>query len=237
MLAGPTSTLWTMAHAIAITINAFDAAAELDLDRTDDDRAFFASRKALLLPHKPHLGEALRAIEDHDLNVGSRLQARVEMGDRVLDGGVSTGNARTKLALKGKAGLDASHVFGKNVATLTKEKIALEPQKVLHAVERLNDLPEFAERAAIAADLTKRAEQQQDCLDDREDGHTTRQQLVSVGIKRVLDAANALAAAKGALDERFPRQRDYVSAFFLDVSPERTKATEPVPGEPAAAGG
>ena len=224
MLAGPTSTLWTMAHAISATIDAFDAAADLDMDRTDDDRAFFASRKALLVPHKSYLIDALRAIEDHDLNVGSRLQARVEMGDRVLDGGVSTGNARTKLALKGKSGLDASHVFGKNVATLTKEKIALEPEKVLLAVKRLDDLPDFTERAAIATDLTKRANQQQVCLDARDSGHGAREQLVSMGIKRVVDAANALAAAKGALDERFPRQRDYVSAFFLDVAPERVKA-------------
>ncbi len=232
MLAGPTSTLSTMAQAIFVTVHAFDVAAELDLDRTDEDRAFFTARKAILLPHKPLLIAALRAIEDHDLNVGSRLQVRVEMGDRVLDGGVSNGNARTKLALKGKPGLEASHVFGKNVTTLTKEKITLEPQKVLLAVERLDELPDFSERAAIAADLTKRANQQQGCLDDRESGHNAREKLVSTGMKLVLNAADALAAAKGALDERFPRQRDYVSAFFLDVAPERAKAKEAESTEP-----
>jgi hypothetical protein len=76
-------------------------------------------------------------------------QTRVEIGDQVLDRGVPTGNTRTKLALQGKSGLGAVHVFGKNVATLTKEKIALEPGKVLEAVGRLDDVPDFADRAAL----------------------------------------------------------------------------------------
>jgi hypothetical protein len=90
-------------------------------------------------------------------------------------------------------------------------------------------VPEFPERATIAADLTTRADQQQGCLDDRDEGDVARAKLVSAGIKLVLDAAHALAATKGALDERFPRQRDYVAAFFLDVAPARTK-----PGAAAA---
>jgi hypothetical protein len=235
MLAGPTSTVATMAQAVSTSINALDAASALDLDRSDEDRAFFAARKVLLLPYKSQLVAAQRAIEDHDLDVGSRLQVWVEIGDRVLDRCVGDGNTRTKLALKGKAGLDATHVFGKNVASLTKEKIALEPQKVLEAVARLGDLPDFAERATIAADLTQRASQQQDCLDDRDDGRAARDKLVSAGIKLVLDAANALAALKGALDERFPRQHAYVAAFFLDVAPARPKAAEPA--EPAPPSG
>lgn len=240
MLAGPSSTLATMVEAVATTIDAFDAASELDLDRSDEDRAFFAARKNLLVPCKAQLLAALRALEDHDLDSSGRLQVRVVFGDQVLDRGVSGGNARTKLALKGKPGLDASHVFGKNVATLTREKLALEPQKVLEAVDRLSDLPDFAERAAIAADLTKRADQQQNCLDDRSDGDVARGRLVSAGIRLVLEAANVLATTKGALDERFPRQRDYVAAFFLDVVPARAKAAaapEPAGEEPAPRAG
>lgn len=232
MLAGPTSTVATMADAVTTTIDAFDAASDLDLDRSDEDRQFFAARRALLVPHKSQLIIALRALEDHDLEIGRRLQVRVEFGDQVLDRGVSDGNTRTKLALKGKSGLDASHVFGKNVATLTREKLALEPQKVLEAVGRISDLPEFNERATIAADLTKRANRQQSCLDERGYGDSARAKLVSTGIRLVLEAADALAAAKGALDERFPRQRDYVAAFFLDVAPVRSKAGETAAAEP-----
>lgn len=235
MIAGPTSTLATMADAVTTSMDAFDAASDLDLDRSDEDRLFFAARRALLVPHKTQLVTALRAIEDHDLDIGRRLQVRVVFGDQVLDRGVVDGNARTKISLKGKPGLEAAHVFGKNVATLTREKLAIEPQKVLEAVERMADLPEFAERAAIALDLTKRANRQQGALDERSDGDAARSKLVSTGIRLVLEAANALATTKGALDERFPRQRDYVAAFFLDVTSGRaTKAAaaDAAPAEP-----
>lgn len=236
MIAGPTSTLATMADAVTTTMDAFDAASDLDLDRTPEDRQFFAARRALLVPHKSQVVAALRGLEDHDLEIGRRLQVRVEFGDQVLDRGVGDGNTRTKLGIKGKSGLDASHVFGKSVATLTREKLALEPQKVLEAVGRMEDLPEFAERAAIAADLTKRAKRQQSCLDERSEGDIARGKLVSSGIRLVLEAADALAKTKGALDERFPRQREYVAAFFLDVTPARAKAgaAEPAPADPPA---
>ena len=63
---------------------------------------------------------------------------------------------------------------------------------------------------------------------------------MSAGIRLVLEAANVLATTKGALDERFPRQRDYVAAFFLDVVPARAKAAaapEPAGEEPAPRAG
>ena len=237
MIAGPTATIATMADAVATTMDAFDAASELDLDRSNEDRQFFAAKRALLVPHKAQLVAALRTLEDHDLDIGRRLQVRVVFGDQVIDPGDVDGNARTKISLKGKPGLEASHVFGKNVATLTREKLAIEPQKVLEAVGRMDDLPEYPERAAIAADLTKRANRQQVALDERSAGDAARAKLVSTGIRLVLEAANALAAIKGALDERFPRQRDYVAAFFLDVtSAARPKAAaaDAAPEDPAA---
>jgi hypothetical protein len=237
MLAGSDSTLATMALAISTTVNALDAARDLDLDRSDEDRQFFSGRRALLLPYQAQLVAARRAIEDHDLDIGARLQARVEMGDHVLDRGISDGNTRTKLALKAKSGLEASHVFGKNVKTLTEEKLALEPRKVLEAVERMSELPDFPERAPIAQDLTIRAKQQQGCLDERDVSSAVRAKLVSQGIKVVLDAADLLAATKGALDERFPRQRDYVASFFLDVAPVRKKASASPAAAPTPAAG
>lgn len=234
MIAGPDATLETMARALSVSIHALAAASELDLDRTAEDRALFAARKETLDTLFSQVITAKRALEDHDLGAGSRLQTRVEMGDQVLDRGVSDGNARTKLALKGTSGLDATHVFGAQVATLTKEKIALEPGKVLKAVKRMADLAPFAEQSEIAQDLTTRAQQQQTCLDEREDGSSTRDQLVSTGIKLVLDGAHALAALKGALDERFPRQREYVAAFFADVSSRRAPAPSAAPAAPAS---
>lgn len=232
MLASPNATIETMCGAVADSLHALDAAAELDSDRTREDRTFLAARRKTLAPLLAKLVAAKRAIEDYDLGDGSRLQARVEIGDKVLDRALGNGNARTKLALQGKPGLDAAHVFGKNMATLTKEKIALEPKRVLEAVDRLSDLPDFAERRSIAKDLTARATEQQGCLDDRLAGRTARAKLVSVGVKLVLEASNALAELKGALDERFPRQRNYVATFFMDVAAApkkeaRTKSEEP----------
>jgi hypothetical protein len=227
MLAGPDSPIDTMIHAVAESGHALDAASELDLDRTDEDRKFFAARKALLAPLLPQLVSAKRAIEDHDLGQGSRLQARVEIGDSVLDRGVRDGNARTKLGLKSKPGLDSTHVFGKNVQALVREKIALEPAKVLDAVSRMEDVADFDGKDTIAQDLTKRAQQQQACLDDREKGAAARAKLVSTAVRLVAEAADAIAALKGALDERFPRQREYVAAFFLDVALARSPAGRP----------
>jgi hypothetical protein len=230
-----------MKRALAYSLHALEAAAELDFDGSDEDRSFFGDEKAALAKLLDALIAHGRAIEDYDLTAGSRMQMRVELGDYVLDRGVTDGNARMKLALKGKAGLGAAHVFGERVASLTKEKLALEPQKVLLAVERMKDVPDFAERAAIAADLTKRANQQQACLDERAVGRSARAGLASLAIRLVLDAAHALASLKGTLDARFPRQREYVAVFFFDAGHkakaahaatdlEAVDATEVAPG-------
>jgi hypothetical protein len=238
MLAGPSSTLATMAQAISTTMNALDAASELDLDRSDEDRKFFAARKALLAPYKAQLVTARRVIEDHDLDVGGRLQVRVEIGDQVLDRGVGDGNTRTKLALKGKPGLEASHVFGKNVATLTKERIALEPQKVLDAVDRFKDVPEFPERATIAADLTSRADQQQGLGRVR----SSRRDRSGVRRFRAKDAEDAetwsprfLAGARARYfkrGEREARKRsDDVFAYFASFAREIRSALLPTASE------
>ncbi|MBI4814676.1 MAG: hypothetical protein HY791_00375 [Deltaproteobacteria bacterium] len=227
MIAGPDSTLQTMLSAISDTIHSLDSASDLDIDRSDADRSFFAERKAKLVPQFEALLATKRRLEDFDLGEGSRLQTRVEIGDQVLDRGISDGRARTKLALKGKSGLDYTHAFGPTLQTLTQEKLALEPQRVLEAVGRLTDLPEFVEKEPVGKDMSLRAQTQQKCLDERADGRLKRDALVTAGIKQVLEAAQALAALKGALDERFPRQRDYVAAFFLDVAPPRQPKAPP----------
>ena len=234
MLAGPDSTIETMIEALSDTVHALDAASDLDKDRSDDDRAFFAAQRDTLTPLRTGLIAAYRALEDHDWGPRSRLQVRVELGDIVLDRGVMRGNATAKVELKGKPGLDATHVFGQQVTSLTQEKVALEPAKVLTAVGRLTDLPDFPSRTTIADDLTARAQQQQICLDEREAGTGVRDKLQSTGIKLVVDAAHALAATKGALDNRFPRQGEYVTTFFKNVrpAPRRGASADKTPDAP-----
>ncbi len=53
-----------MIGAIADSTHALDAAAELDLDRNDADRKFFAARKKTLAPFLTKLVAAKRALED-----------------------------------------------------------------------------------------------------------------------------------------------------------------------------
>jgi hypothetical protein len=221
----------TMRTAVAHSVAALGAAAEIDLDRTDDDRAFFTGQKANLEPLVEALVKAARAIEDHALGVGMAAQVGVVVGDAVLDRGLRAGNTQTKLALKGAGGLGAEHVFGRRVDDLIKEPLGAEPASVLRAADRLADLPAFAERDAIRDDLARRATAQEGLLEARDRAQAEAARLASAGVRSVAEAAEALARLKGALDQRFPRQRDFVSTFFYDVAQRRSRARA---GAPAA---
>lgn len=223
MLAGPDSPRPLMRRALSRTLGALAAAIAADIDRTDDDRAFFTAEKAKIEPLSAELRAVHLAIEDHELGPAEVQQAQVEIGDEVLDRGVRAGNHRTKLGLRGQQGLGASHVFGDQVDDLVKTPIATEPDAVLDAVEKFDELPDFADKDAIRQDLTVRAEQQQDFLDDRNEGDKALLKLKSEATRLVLESSLALASLKGALDQRFPRQREYVARFFLDVRPKTTK--------------
>jgi hypothetical protein len=212
-----------MRKALYRTIAALDAASTIDIDRSKDDRDFFAAEKAKLEPVAQKVTTALAAVEAFDITEGVKLQAHVELGDQVLDNGVRAGNARAKLGLKGKSGLDSTHVFGERVNDLVDEPLHVQPAKVLAAAERLDDLPEFPDRSAIKADLIARADQQEKLLAARDAGDLKRSKLASAAVAAVVEGALTLLQTKAALDSRFPRQRKYVASFFLDVSPARKK--------------
>jgi hypothetical protein len=210
-----------MIDAVAHSSNGLDAAADIDIDRSDDDRTFFRTEQTGLATLLGQLVGAQRAVEDHDRDVGTRLQVRVVMGDKVLDRGVESGNTLAKNGLKGKSGLGADHVFGQRVTELTEEKLEEEPRAVKKAVGRMNDVADFVGKQEVIKDLTRRADTQQGCLDQRKAGRDTRDALVSTRDRLVVECAEALAALEGRLLSRFPRQKDYVRKFFLDVSPEK----------------
>ncbi|APR77128.1 Hypothetical protein A7982_02475 [Minicystis rosea] len=212
-----------MRRALGRSIGALAAAREADIDRSDVERAFFLAEQQKLEPLALELRDAHVALEAFDRGPGEILQARVEIGDEVLDRGVRTGNARTKVALRGSTGLDATHVFGNRVDDLTGAAITLEPGLVLAAVSRFDDVAEFPEKNALKQDLAVRAKQQDTFLKERDAGESERVKLQSAAVRLVVEAALALASLKGALDQRFPRQRKYVETFFLDVAPKRTK--------------
>lgn len=226
MLAGPDSTVRTMRRALGRSIGALAAAFSADLDRTDEDRAFFQAERAKLETLATQLRGVHLGIDDFDLGPREVQQAQVAIGDEVLDRGVRAGNTRAKLGLKGKAGLGAAHVFGERVDDLTGAPVAKEPAAVLAALERLDDVPDFDGKEAIRTDLTARANQQDGFLKARDASATERTKLQSQATRLVVESALALASLKGALDQRFPRQRLYVSSFFLDVSRKRAKKDE-----------
>lgn len=229
MLAGPNVPIRTMRRALSHTAGALSAAIAADLDRSDDDRAFFAAERAKLDPLTTQLKDVYVALDEFDLGPGEIHQVTVEVGDDVLDRGVRDANTRTKLALKSKSGLDATHAFGQRIDLLTGAPIASEPAAVLAAVARMNDLPAFDEKLAIQHDLTARADKQEEFLKARDLGDATRTRLASEGARLVVESALALASLKGVLDARFPRQRAYVSVFFFDVStkPKKRDADPP----------
>jgi hypothetical protein len=235
MLAGPTTPIGTMCRAVARTINMLTTAALVDIDRTDDDRNFLKDRAAVLTPLLASLLANKRAQEDFDLGPGDGNQAAVEIGDEVLDRGVRAGNTRAKLGLANKGGLGAAHVFGDRVNSLTEAPLKLQPGLVREAVERLDDLPEFDDKAKIKNDLMARVELQEMQLKKRDDGYAARAKLESEGVRLVVEAADKLVQTKAALDGRFPRQRSYVARFFLDVSRKRKRGEDG--GEGTDAGG
>ncbi len=226
MIAGPDSTVRTMRRALGRSIGALAAAHAADLDRSADDRAFFLAERGKLEPLAAQIRDAHLALDDFDLGPGEIQQAQVDIGDEVLDRGVRAGNTRAKLGLKGKPGLGAAHVFGDRIDDLTATPVAKEPAAVLAAAERLDDVATFDGRDAIKADLTLRATQQDGFLKLRDQGYAERTKIQSQATRLVVEAALALASLKGALDQRFPRQRKYVASFFLDVGPKRTKKDE-----------
>lgn len=226
MIAGPNSSTRLMRRALSHSLGAMAAAVAADLDRSEEDIAFFEGESVKLAPLSTQLRAVHLAIEDHELGPAEVAQGQVEMGDEVLDRGVRAANTRTKLGLQGKSGLGASHAFGSRVDELVKMPLAAEPGAVLEAVKRLNDVPGFDEKESIQEDLTRRAEQQEQFLRERETGQKTLLQRKSEATRLVVESALALASLRGALEQRFPRQRDYVKRFFLDVRPKRVKPEE-----------
>ncbi len=152
----------------------------------------------------------------------------VVLGDAILDRGVESGAAKTKAALRGKAGLGAEHAFGSRVSDLTRSELRVEPARVLTAAAHLLDLPDFDGRDKIKADLELRANQQEKLLAERDGSRHEEAKLEGAATKLAVDAVLALHSVQGLPLARFPKQRQYTSAFFPQG--ERShKAASPAP--------
>ena len=88
-------------------------------------------------------------------------------------------------------------------------------------------MPQFPGREELTADLTARAKKQQQILQERSAGDSSRVKLSSASARIIAQGADLLASLKGDLDSRFPRQKKYVSSFFLDVASAPKKKQNP----------
>jgi hypothetical protein len=226
MLANKDTSAFLMRKALQRTLITLESAAALDPERSDD-KDFFLKEHQKLSPLFKDLTIAERALEDFELGDGLKQQAKVVLGDVILDNGARKGNSLTKTHLKGKAGLGASYAFGDNINEVTEEEIEIEPSVVLSIAERMKELPEFPGREDIRDDLLSRATQQQKNLDERRAGAAEYDKRRSATTALVSKAATALIQAQGALQNRFPDDKKYVRSFFLDVSRPAKERQDP----------
>ena len=223
-----------MLRALSHSLGALEAAAELDVDRTAEDRAFFTAEKATLQTSFDEVFAADLSLTRHLLLTTQRLQARVVLGDAVLDRGVRSAKARMKLELKTSSMAEgADHVFPADISDIVDAERRVEPGLVLQVVGRFPQVPEFPGKAVLETDLRGRATRQSENFTSRDAGEVdehTRGGTLTQGIVR---ASDALYRLEKRLLERFPRDKVYVRAFFLDVALTRKKRAE----EPLATGG
>ncbi len=218
-----------MLRALAHSLGALDAAITLDVDRTDEDRAFLTAEKATLQPIFDEVFTADQALTKHILLKAEALQARVELGDAVLDRGVRAGKTRMKLELRNTRTPDgADEVFPADISEIVDAERRVEPGLVLKVLTRFPAVPDFPGKEALKADLEGRATRQEKNFNDRDAAEVAEASLDSALSQAVARGADALYRLEKRLLERFPREKVYVRAFFLDVAPARKRAKAPV---------
>jgi hypothetical protein len=219
-----------MLRALSTSLGALDAASELDVDRSDADRSFFLIEKATLQPLFDDLFAADQSLTKHLLLTTQGLQARVVLGDAVLDRGVRAAKARMKLELKTSTMPDgADHVFPSDISDIVDAERRVEPGLVLQVVARFPQVPDFQGKAALEADLSARAMRQTDNFTGRDAGEVTEHAIDGRLTQAIARASDGLYRLEKRLLERFPRDKVYVRAFFLDVASPRKKGAAATP--------
>lgn len=225
MIAPRDATSETILRALSTSLGSLDAAAELDVDRSDEDRSFFLGEKAALQPIFDDVFAADQSLIKHLLLTTQGLQARVVLGDAVLDRGVRAAKARMRLELKTTSMPDgADHVFPSDISDIVDAERRVEPGLVLQVAARFVQVPDFPGKAALKTDLTGRAKRQNDNFTRRDAGEVAEHAIDGQLIQSIARASDALYTLEKRLLDRFPRDKVYVRAFFLDVAPARKKA-------------
>jgi hypothetical protein len=220
MLASKDSTSPTMLRALAHTSNALDAAITLDIDCTDADRAFFQAQKTTIDGAFDKVDDAHRAAFLHDFRELQKHQARIVVGDAVLDRGVRRGKKRVALESNVET---ADRIFGEDISEIVDAERHLEPGLVVDCINRLAKDADFTGKIDLVADLTGRANRQAKNFSDREVAVRVEASLDADLANAISQAADALYTLEKRLLERFPRDKVYVRAFFFDVGSKRKK--------------
>lgn len=219
------ATAETTLRALSTSIGCLDAASELDVDRSGEDRSFFLVEKAALQSIFDDVFAADQSLTKHLLLITQGLQARVVIGDAVLDRGVRAAKARMKLELKTSSMPDgADHVFPSDISDIVDAERRVEPGLVLQVAARFPQVPDFPGKAALETDLTGRAMRQNNNFTGRDAGEVAEHAIDGRLTQAIARASNALYTLEKRLLDRFPRDKVYVRAFFLDVAPARKKA-------------
>lgn len=199
---------------------AFRTNIHLYLDRTNEDRTFFQGEKAIVDAAFQKLETADRALVLHELREEQRFQARVEVGDVILDRGVRRAKKRMTL----EANLEAAdQVFGEDITEIVDAERHMEPTLVAKSVDRLAQAADFAGKGAMIVDLTTRQTQQAQNFAQRTAADVTGAALDAALETAIGEGADTLYKLEKRLLERFPREKIYVRAFFLDTGRKRTK--------------
>lgn len=214
---------------LATSIGALTAAIQMDIDRSDDERLMFTNERAGLQKSFDDVFAADQAVTRHLLLVKMPQQAAIIVGDNVLDRGTRAGKARMRLELKSSTmpgGED--HVFPADISEITDAERRVEPQLVLKAVAKFDQVPEFNGKAQVKADLEARANRQKDAFQQRDTGDNAAD-VLDGALDRAVDAAEeALFVFEKRLEMRFPRDAKYVASFFME-KPSRKKKKTPEP--------
>ncbi len=175
-----------------------------------------------------------QAVTKHLLLVKMPLQAKVVVGDIVLDRGARAGKSRMRLELKNSTmpgGED--HVFPSDISDITDAERRVEPQLVLAALGKFDQVPDFAGKADVKTDLEGRATRQQGAFQQRDAGEVTEETLDGALELAVAEGDEVLFVREKHLAARFPRDAKYVASFFLEKPSRKKKKAPEAPIEPA----
>jgi hypothetical protein len=228
---GATAASERVLRELATSIGALTAAIDMDVDRTDEDRVMFTSERTTLQTHFDKCYAADQAVTRHLLLVKMPQQAAVIVGDNVLDRGARAGKARMRVELKASTmpgGED--HVFPSDISEITDAERRVEPNLVLKAVAKFDQVPDFNGKAQVKADLEGRANRQQEAFQQRDAGDTAADALEGALDRAVAEGEDALFVFEKHLEARFPRDAKFVASFFMEKpSRKKKKAPEPTP--------